>query len=144
MDLGRLARMDVDEISWRAKAAARIALDRLRLSRTPTAWDRRELTPALAADHSLDAIRSALTHGDWDSAHRALGLHIAFTPQRFALAASNHSTLAPKIRDRFPVAVVQATARAESLLGGHYDLLGYRGLAFPHGRHAVDWHLDPV
>ena len=102
MDLSRLARLDVDEIGWRAKAAARIALDRLRLSRTAPAWDKRELAPALAEESSLADIRGALTDGDWHSAHRALGLHIAFTPQRFALAASDHSTLAPRIRERFP------------------------------------------
>jgi len=144
MDLSRLARMEVGEIRWRAKAAARIALDRLRLSRTVPAWDRRELAPALAADPSLTGIRDALTEGDWRSAHRALGLHIAFTPQRFALAASNHSTLAPAIHERFPHALAHATARADNLLAGRYDLLGYRDLTFPDGRGAVDWHLDPV
>jgi hypothetical protein len=144
MDFGRLARMDVDEISWRAKSAARIAWDRIRISRTPPAWDRHELAPALAADASLNGIRSALADGDWHAAHRALGFHIAFTPQRFALAASNHSTLAPKIRDRFPRAPAQATARAERVVGGRYDLLGYSGLTFADGRQAIDWHFDPV
>jgi len=136
--------MDVDEISWRAKAAARIAWDRFRISRTPPAWDRRELAPALAADLSLDGVRGALADADWHDAHRGLAFHIAFTPQRFALAASNHSTLAPAIRDRFPGALVQATTRAEEILAGRYDLLGYRGLTFPHSRGAVNWHLDPV
>jgi len=144
MDLSRLARMDVGEIRWRAKAAARIALDRLRLSRTAPAWDKRELALALAADSSLTGICDALTEGDWRSAHRALGLHIAFTPQRFALAASNHSTLAPTILERSPGALAQATARADRLLTGRYDLLGYRDLTFPDGRGGVDWHLDPV
>jgi len=144
MNFGRLAHMDVDEIGWRAKAAARIAWDRVRLSRTPPAWDRRELAPALAADVALDGVRSALDDHKWHDAHRALAFHIAFTPQRFPLAASSHSTLAPKIRDHFPGALVQATARAENILAGRYDLLGYRGLTFPNGRAGVDWHFDPV
>src|SRR5262245_52486524 len=118
MKLGRLARMDVDEISWRARAAARIAWDRLRVSRAPSAWDRRDLAPALAADLSLDGVRDALAEHDWHDAHRALAFHIAFTPQRFALAASNHSTLAAAIRDRFPRAFEQARTRAEGTASG--------------------------
>ena len=144
MHLSRLAHMDVDEIAWRAKAAARIAWDRFRVSRTPAAWDRSELVTALSDDLTLDGVRSALDTGRWRDAHRALGFHIAFTPQRFALSASNHSTLAPAIRERFPRALAQATARAENILAGRYDLLGYHDLTFRHNGTEVDWQLDPV
>jgi hypothetical protein len=144
MLLARIARMDVDEITWRARAAARIAWDRLRVSRTPPAWDRRELLAALGDDRSLEDARSALLAGRWRDAHRALGFHIAFTPQRFALSASNHSTVTPRIRQHVPRALAQATARAEGILSGHYDLLGYHDLTFQHGGVDVDWQHDPV
>src|SRR5262245_21661376 len=49
---------------------------------------------------------------------------------------------APVIREeicsRFPSAAADAATRGDRPLGGHYDLLGYRGLTFP------DWHSDPV
>jgi len=144
MNLARLAHMDVDEITWRARAAARIAWDRIRVSRAAPAWNRAELAAALAGDAALDDARSALDAGRWRDAHRALGFHIAFTPQRFALAASNHSTLARAIRQHFPRALADATARAEDVLSGRYDLLGYRGLTFQHAGADVDWQLDPV
>ena len=144
MNLARLAHMDIDEITWRARAAARIAWDRLRVSRTPPAWNRGNLVTALVADPSLDGVRSALDAGRWREAHRALGFHIAFTPQRFALAPSNHSALANKIRERFPRALAQSTIRAEEIVSGHYNLLGYRGLTFQHGASDVAWQLDPV
>ena len=144
MGLARLAHMGVDEIAWRARAVARITWDRFHASRTPPAWDRRLLAAALAPDRALDAVRTALAQEEWREAHRALAFHIAFTPQRFALAAANHSTLAPAIRERFPGALVDATTRAERILEGQYDLLGYRGLRFQHGSPAVNWHRDPV
>ena len=79
--------MNVDEIAWRARAAARIAWDRFRTSRIPPAWNRKDLVPALASDPALDGVRAALEDGHWREAHSALAFHIAFTPQRFALAA---------------------------------------------------------
>ena len=50
--------------------------------------------------------------------------------------------LAPVVREeilsRFSNAAADAAMRGDRLLGGHHDLLGYRGLVFP------DWHSDPV
>lgn len=43
-----------------------------------------------------------------------------------------------QILARWPDAAADATARADRILAGHYDLLGYRGLQFR------DWHSDPV
>ncbi len=142
--LARLARMDVSEVAWRLKAAARIGLDRFRTSRAAPAWDRRALAAALAPDPALDGIRSAIGDGRWQDAHRGLAFHIAFSPQQFALAPANHARLGPAIRERFPRALSEATLRAEGILEGRYDLLGYRNLSFQHGGASVDWRLDPV
>src|SRR5438874_2020777 len=139
--LARLARMDVSEAAWRLKAAARIGVDRFRASRAAPSWDRRALASALAPDPALDAARAAIGEGRWQDAHRALAFHIAFSPQRFALAPANHSTLGPAIRERFPRALSDATVRAEAILEGRYDLLGYRNLSFQRGPSPVDWRL---
>jgi Heparinase II/III-like protein/Heparinase II/III N-terminus len=144
MRLARAARMDIGEIAWRGRAAVRIALDRFRASRTPPAWNRADLIEALAPGPALDDVRLALAQGRWRDANGALASRIACTSQRFALAASNQRTLAPDILNRFPGAAGDATARAEKILSGRYDLLGYRGLTFEHGPSAVDWQRDPV
>ena len=144
MRLARLARMDVGEIAWRGRAAARTAWDRLRAARACPTWDRAQLGAELSSDAALDGVRDALAGGHWREAHRALAFHVAFTPQRFALSPSNHSTVSPRIRAHFPSAVADATARAERILTGRYDLLGYRNLSFDDGAGRVDWHRDPV
>ncbi|HUK35720.1 MAG TPA: alginate lyase family protein [Vicinamibacterales bacterium] len=143
MNLARLTCMDAREIAWRGRAAARIAWDRLAAARTRPVWDRRQLLTAISDDPALDVSRGALEHERWREAHRALALHLTFTPQRFVLAPSNHATLAPTLRARFPGAAADATARADRILAGSYDLLGYRNLAFRAGGD-VNWHQDPV
>lgn len=146
----RLARIDANEIAWRGRASARIVWDRWQTSRRPPAWNRHDLAGALSDDLTLAGARAALHHGRWHEAHQALALHVAFAPQRFALASSNHGVLAAKICERFPAAPDDAAARADSILDGRYDLLGYRALRFSASHdgdapHAVlDWHRDPV
>src|SRR5665213_1963035 len=144
MRLSRLATMDVDEVAWRGRAAARIAWDRFQASRTAPSWNRHELAAALAPDPAIEAARTALAQARWQDAHRALARHLMFSPQRFALASTNRSTLAPAIRERFPDAGADATSRADRILAGEYDLLGYHGLTFHHGTAPVDSQRDPV
>src|SRR5215471_10595736 len=140
LGLARLRRLDAREIAWRGRAAARIAWDRLASS---PQWDRRQLHGAVREDPALESVLDALEYEHWRDAHRALAFHVAFTPQRFALAASNQSTLTPTIRERFPGALANATERAEKILDGRYDVLGYRDLTFRTDK-LVDWHRDPV
>ncbi len=64
-------------------------------------------------------------------------------PQRFALAPSNRGTLSSRILQCFPGAADRAAGRADSIVAGRYDLLGYRDLSF-RTDHLVDWHRDPV
>jgi Heparinase II/III-like protein/Heparinase II/III N-terminus len=145
--LARFARMSVGEIGWRGRAAARIAWDRIRAAHTAPAWDRRELAGALAADQRLDEARGLLRQGQWLLAHRRLAEHFASRPQRFPLAPSNRTSIVATIRDRYPDAPTDARARADRIVAGRYDLLGYRGLAFDAAggaTAAVDWTHDPV
>jgi hypothetical protein len=144
MRLSKLAHMDVDELAWRGRAGARIAWDRFQASRVTPSWDRAALSGALAPGPALDDARAGLAQGRWQEAHRALALHIASAPQRFALATSNRAAVTTRIRDRFPDAEAQSVARADSILAGKYDLLGYRALAFQQGAAPVDWQHDPV
>jgi hypothetical protein len=144
--LARLSKMNLGEISWRSRASARIALDRVRSARSTPAWNRRGLREALAPHPSLDEVRAALDRGQWLFAHRRLARHLTSSPQRFPLSPANRRSLAAAIRDRFPNATSDARARADNIVAGRYDLLGYRGLTFKaaHTAGAIDWQWDPV
>ncbi len=141
--VARLARMDRREIVWRGRAAARIAWDRLRMSRTPPSWHRRSLAEALAGGRALEPARTALARGHFDDAHHALVRHLVAAPQHFVLAPSDRTPLTNAIRERFPGAAADAAARASQIVRGRYDLLGYRALSFERAG-AIDWHRDPV
>jgi hypothetical protein len=149
----RLARMDANEVAWRGTAAARILVDRARTRVIGAAWNRRGLLAALAAprhsDGDLRAACTALSSGAWDDAHAALARHFAGVPQRFVIAPRSRDSLTTRIRAEFPDAARDAVMRADRIVAGEYDLLGYRGLRFEApgaGASAAlpDWQFDPV
>jgi hypothetical protein len=43
-----------------------------------------------------------------------------------------------------PGAIADARTRADRIVRGQYDLLGYAGLRFTTARRRIDWHFDPV
>ncbi|MBW8862813.1 MAG: hypothetical protein JF601_10675, partial [Acidobacteria bacterium] len=128
--LSRLARMDRAELSWRAAAAARIAAGRLHVRVVAPAWDRGTLLSVLTASTELSAVRDALAAARWQDAQRALAVHFTSAPQRFLISAAAKRDVAARIRGDFPQSAAQATARADRILNGEYDLLGYHGLRF--------------
>jgi hypothetical protein len=144
--LARLSKMNLGEIGWRSRASAQIAWDRIRAAHAAPAWNRPALSAALAPHSALDDVRSSLDHGQWLLAHRRLARHFASSPQRFPLSPANRQSVVPAIRDRFPQATSDARARADNVVAGRYDLLGYRGLTFNFSQAtaAIDWHRDPV
>ncbi len=143
--LNRLRRMARNEVSWRARAAARIAADRVALRVRPRAWRRDGIRAALAADVIADApLDVAIAAGRWDAVHNRLAQRIRDRQSRFVLDPASAPALCEEVVRRNPSAPARAADRADAILEGRYDLLGYRGLTFagPDGR--VDWHLDPV
>jgi len=136
--IARLRRMDAAEVSWRLRTAAQSTVDRAAVSiRTPS-WRRGQLDDRLAPLDELAAVRNALRTGQWEVAHRGLMGHFVNRRRRFVIHPTDRTSLASTITSAFPNAPVDAADRAEPMLTGHYDLLGYRGLAFD------DWHSDPV
>jgi hypothetical protein len=159
----RLARMDRVELSWRAAAAARIAADRLHVRVVAPAWDRGTLLSVLTPCTELSDVCNALAAARWQDAQHALAVHFTSAPQRFLISAPAKRDVAARIRGDFPQSAAHATARADRVLNGEYDLLGYHGLRFApaggrvdvHGAlpaalrpeapsAAVDWQFDPV
>jgi len=168
--VSRLARMDGAEIAWRGAAAARTIVDRARARIAASRWRRDDLRSVLAPLPDLAAAREALSAQRWDAAQRELTRHFAAAPQRFVIGAVNKTTVAGRIGAEFLNAATQAAERADRIVAGQYDLLGYRGLRFrrsdrparpaaiaqpalpalvaspapPEAGALPDWHLDPV
>jgi hypothetical protein len=133
--------MDAAELAWRGRAATRTLGQHLRCAVVAPRWNRRQLARLLAPDTGLDRARTALRRGDWSGAHRELSQQVASRQSRFVIAPERRPTLVAEIARAFPGAASDAAERADRVVAGEYDLLGYRALRFSDG---PDWHYDPV
>ena len=124
--------MDGAEIAWRGTTAARTLLDRARMRVARAAVVARPIcSPALAPLRaSCRRSARALAARRWDEAQRELARHFAEAPQRFVIGPRSKAALVDRIRREFPDAAGHAAARADRIVAGEYDLLGYRGLRF--------------
>ena len=137
------------EVFWRGRAAVRIGFDRARSTVIPAQWARRDLARVLAPLPEFTGVRAALAGGGWADAHRALAQQVAAAPQRFVIAPHARSAVSNRILAAFPDSGRSATAMADRILAGKYDLLGYRALRFDRGTDvpgaaAIDWDYDPI
>ena len=156
--LVRLSRMNASEIAWRTGTAARAVFDRVGFDMKPPRWSRQRLRRILSASPALRPVQAAVSAERWDDAHRELSRVFATAPRRFVIAPADRASIAARIAAVFPASAAHATARANRILNGEYDLLGYHGLRFeppssaatlsssPTGDRttAIDWSFDPV
>lgn len=140
VDLARLSSLTGAEVRWRAIAVSRAAADRLRSAVAPPRWDRRALAGELVGGDGIAEARIALERNRTAEAEEALAVHFAAAPQRFLIAPSRRDVVVRAIGAECPAARAEAVDRADRILSGEYDLLGYRGLRID----GPDWHLDPV
>jgi hypothetical protein len=136
----RLRRFELAEIAWRVRGAADIAGGRVKSALKAPAWDRRDLASALRAGGETAPVVRALTAQDWARAHATLVTHFTNQPARFVIAPAMRQGVVAAIARRFPASARDAAGRADRILAGRYDLLGYRDLPFD-GEH---WHRDAV
>jgi hypothetical protein len=144
--LRKIAAMGSEEVRFRLRCELHKAAHRVQWAVARPRWTREALQHALGdagASESLflSAARSAVDARDWPGAHRALARHLVHRATAFPLRPVALEGLASRIRARFPAAPNDSTARAERVLAGRYDILGYSGVAF--GR-PPQWHYDPV
>jgi uncharacterized heparinase superfamily protein len=133
--------MSAHEFRWRAQDAMHTAAERLRAA-LRLRWDRNDLRQCLAPP-TLQSCSRHLERGDWRAAHTALSAAILARPSRFVLDPSAAPMLRGKVLSRWPGAQHDAAARADRILDGRYDLLGYRDVQWTRdGR--VDWQYDPI
>jgi len=141
--LSRLRRMTPAEVSWRARAAARTAAQRLAVHMRPPEWNRSGLHDVVAAG-VLDAPLRARAHPPWTAVRAALAERLRARTSRFALDPASSDVMRRDILARWPDAASLAGARADAILAARYDLLGYRGVDWAPDGSGIDWHLDPV
>ena len=136
--LSRLRRMTFEEGRWRASALARTFGDRIRTRLMTPRWRREDLVGALAPDVVDAATRGAIARQDWVAVNDRLVDRLAQRRARCVIDPSLAESVRCEVSMRWPAAAADAAARADRILAGDYDLLGYRGLRF------ADWHSDPV
>jgi hypothetical protein len=139
----RLAKMDPEEIRFRVTCGARKIADRLRCAIRPPQWDRSAILRVLQPDAGplVARAREAARRLDYAAAHRALAEHVSTRASSWPLRSSDRAQLSGLIRDTFPAAAGAAASRADRIVEGRYDLLGYRDLTLGN---PPDWHADVV
>lgn len=143
----RVAGMSAAELRTRVTTSVRREASRLAHRARAAAWDRRALAAALVP--GTPALASAIAHlqaGNAEDAHRALRRHVVGRPRRWPINAGARDPIAAAICAHLPGAAADAAARADAIVDGRYDLLGYRGLRFDteEAPGAIDWSRDPV
>ena len=142
--LSNLWRKSPREIAWRLRQTVRVQRDRLQASiRTPR-WDRGALLDVLAPAVIDPVLRTHLSGGDWRAAQRLLARALRARPRTFVLDPTSARTLRQRILERWPDAASDASQRAERILAGRYDVLGYHHLSYAGANGRIDWHFDPV
>jgi hypothetical protein len=142
--LQRLVAMRPDELRFRLLCELRKTRGRVSTVIARPVWKRSALAAIL--DRNTDVlsgrILSAATHsGDYAEIHASLAHHFASRRSAFPINAPEIPHVSRTIAHAFPSAPDVAAARADSMLEGRYDLLGYRGLELGE---RPDWHADVV
>jgi hypothetical protein len=129
---------------WRLAQAARIQRDRLHACVRAPRWDRAALLRVLAPEVVDPVLRTHLSRSEWRPAQRSLARTLRARPRTFVLDPASAPTLRDRILERWPDASAEAAQRADRILAGRYDVLGYRNISFAGANGRIDWHFDPV
>ncbi|MBA2302406.1 MAG: hypothetical protein H0W08_07200 [Acidobacteria bacterium] len=143
--IARLARTSPAELRFRLVERSYVVAEAGRFVTGRGRWQKPIFSrPSVVESSNLQGAAAALDRGDRRRAGIALTAHLARREPRFALHPSDRGLIVARIQARFPSAAVDAAARADRVVNGTYDLLGYAGLTFSRGGADIDWHLDPV
>ncbi|HEX5473872.1 MAG TPA: alginate lyase family protein [Vicinamibacterales bacterium] len=137
----RMAAMGPAELRFRAAAHTRVAAQRAAQRLRPSRWHRGDLAQVLAAAPSTDDAREAAREGAFPLAQERLAAHFASRRSCWPRTARDRAVFTQRLQALVPAAAAEASARADRLVAGRCDLLGYRDLACGT---PPDWHRDPV
>lgn len=141
--MSRLAAMNGDELRFRLACEARKIAGRIQHSVKPAQLDRRDLARILdpRGGPLVRAAIRAMQHGDAMAAHRALGRHFASRASRWPLRAARRQAFVEQLWQLDASAAEAARHRADRIVSGIYDFLGYRNVTLPN---PPDWHADAI
>jgi uncharacterized heparinase superfamily protein len=142
--LRKLRHASREEITWRVKQMARIHRDRIATRLRKPHWSRSSVLEVLAPEVVDPVLRTHLSRRDWAAAHRSLVRALRARPRTFVLDPTSALALRQEILARWPSAAAEASERADGVMSGRFDVLGYRGLSYAGADGAIDWHFDPV
>jgi heparinase II/III-like protein len=141
--IGRLADMDREELRFRVTCEARKIAGRLRYALKPPQWDRAAIAGVLDGHTGplvAQAAEAARRH-DYRTAHCALAGHFRTRASAWPLQARRRGELAAQIRELFPDALRATRNRADRIVDGRHDLLGYRNVVLGN---PPDWQADAI
>jgi hypothetical protein len=141
--VGRLAEMDREQLRFRLTCEARKIAGRLRCAINPPQWDRAAIVRVLDTHGGPLVARAdeAARRHDYLAAHRALAEHFSTRTSCWPLQARRRGELTGHIREHFPDALRAGRTRADRIVDGRHDVLGYRDLVLGN---PPDWHADAV
>lgn len=142
--LHKLAAMQPGELRFRLLCELRKTRGRVSTAIARPTWTRSTLDHILGKnvrDLSRGTLAAAFARDDYAEAHAILGRHFSTRRSAFPINAPETPAISKAIAHTFPSAPDVAAARADSLIDGRYDLLGYRGLELGA---RPDWHTDVV
>ena len=140
----RALTMDRAELVWRSRTGLRIAADRAKATLRRPRWQRSDFARVIPGSGEFRAMRRLAERGDWSRLHRELTQYFTTEPPRFVIGPTLREATAARIIARFPDSRRDAAARADRIVAGEYDLLGYRHLRFQAASSGIDWQYDPV
>jgi hypothetical protein len=142
--LKRMGAMTGAELRWRAGAASRIAVDRAAAALRRPRWYRSSVCSVIGDAPNLVAIRSMCARKEWLAAHRSIAKDLRASTS-FLLVPDLRDSLVARITREFPASAADAARRADAMVAGEFDLLGYTHVRFDGAAPGVpDWHLDPL
>jgi hypothetical protein len=134
--------MSRHEWHWRTAEAFHRVAERTRARAGAPRWNRGDIR-GLLTKTALDSCANEITRSDWAGVHQALGAHMTTRRARFTLDPASAPAMRARVLAQWPDARQDAADRADHLLQGRYDFLGYRDIqCAADGR--VDWHADPI
>jgi hypothetical protein len=145
MRIARLKQITVSELRFRCVNRVRTGIEGIAFSFGAAQWKRERLSSLLNdGSPELRRAHAALGSADWRQAHHALRAHFISRNPRFLIDPGRREALAASVLQHFDEAADDARHRADPLLEGRYDVLGYNDVCWTDRTGAVDWHLDPV
>ena len=144
-----MRRLTRHEVRWRTATLIRSNVQQLASRLQPPRWNRADVARILAAGVAVEDTRTAVAAAagstapnaarHWQGVHDALAARLRSRAPRFVLDPASRTRLREGVLAWQPSAADDARSRADRMLTGEYDILGYRGLRFDTGtgRNAV-------